>query len=336
MALAIGYFIFSLFYFVSSIIACISLFTVAGDYAVSDTLVGVAFVSLFAIIILLSGVGSFYTFIHFHTLRLFLYDNGLIHVWKTSIQVIFWQNVRTVWHNEIVTRGSEGEKTSSHIYIISCDDDTVMVISKLSGFNKIQKIGRAIEKETARYLFPAALNSYQMEQRVVFGPLTVTREGLSHASEMLPWHEVQDIKIVDGMIMIMKQGKKESWASVGLITVPNVDVFKKLVQHINVELARELFPAILQRYQIGQPIVFGSLTATHEGLFYRSRRLPWIAVKIERKIKSNEISASRLVIKQRGRPFAWASVDLDMPHVHVFKMLIDHMKDASPGRFSSN
>jgi hypothetical protein len=92
----------------------------------------------------------------------------------------------------------------------------------------------AYEVGTAPYIFPRVLNTYQMSQAVVFGPLTVTPWGLSYREKTLPWTEMKSIKIDEnyGQIAIKKQGKLFGWASVALSDLPNVEVFRMLVQHV--------------------------------------------------------------------------------------------------------
>ena len=282
-----------------------------------------------AILSLLLGSSSLYEAIETRTLRLLLYDEGLIFVQQTSLQAISWRQVQAVWH-QVIDESSPTDTTPStrHIYTVSCTDGTKMIIGKTYQLEQMERIGLLIEKATARYLFLPALNTYQMGQPVLFGPLMVNREGLSHRSQMLLWSEVRCIKRWYGTIVIKKQGKWVAWASVNLAAVPNVEVFKRLVQHVIAEAARQLFPAILNRYQMGQPVVFGSLTVTREGLSHRSQRLPWTRIK-RRSILANEISESRLVIREPGKRFAWASVNLDALQVEVFWMLVDHMRGVS-------
>jgi hypothetical protein len=195
-------------------------------YALVCTAVGIAvYVPLFV-----------YRVIRNRTLRLFVYDDGLIHVWHASLQAIYWQNVQAVWHDVIAETHSEYQYTPSyrHVYIVSCTDGTKITLGKTDyEFDNMKQLVKSIEGETARYLFPAVLNTYQVGQPVVFGPLTVTQEGLSHGSDMLLWSEVKSIKIeTSGRIVIGKQGKRSNWASVKLGDVPNVEVFKMLVHHI--------------------------------------------------------------------------------------------------------
>ena len=249
----------------------------------------------------------------------------------TSLQVIPWQNVQAVWHHKIVSNSGPPtyESSSRHIYTVGCTDGTKITIGNIYQSKNIEQIGHMIEKETARYLFPAIWNSYQMGQPIVFGPLTVTSEGLSHQSHLLLWSEMKRIKIVCGTIEIKKHGKRFDWVSVKLVDVPNIEVFKRLVQHVTSEAARQLFPAILSSYQMGQPIVFGSLTVTPEGLSHGSRMLPWTRITT-RSIRPDEISDSRLIIREPGKRFVWASVDLaDVPQIEVFWMLVRHIRSVS-------
>ena len=260
------------------------------------------------------------------TQSVFVYDDGLINVWHTSLQVIYWQRVQAVWHKVTEIRLQQGS-IYAHVYTVSCTDGTKLKFYENTVRNMLQ-LGKLIEEETAHYLFPAILNAYQVGQPVVFGSLTMTREGLSYRSKMLLWGEVKSIKIENWAIVLRKQGKRSDWASVKLGVVPNVEVFKRLVRHVIAETARQLFPAILNRYQMGQPVVFGSLTVTQEGLSHRSHRLPWTRIK-RRRILANEISESRLVIRELGKLFSWASVNLDAPQIEVFWMLVDHIRGVS-------
>jgi hypothetical protein len=69
---------------------------------------------------------------------------------------------------------------------VSSSDGTTLILGKVYHFEQMEQIGQWIEKATARYLYPTALNQYQMGQPVLFGPLTITPEGLSHQSHLLP------------------------------------------------------------------------------------------------------------------------------------------------------
>jgi hypothetical protein len=62
----------------------------------------------------------------------------------------------------------------------------------------------------------------------------VTPQALSYGVKTFPWAEMKSIKIDEsyGQIVIKKQGKRFIWASIALGEVPNVEVFRMLVEHI--------------------------------------------------------------------------------------------------------
>lgn len=169
-------------------------------------------------------------------MRVFVYDYGLIHIGRKSRQCIYWQNVQTVWHKvvEDTSTDSDGHSKTTyiHTYTVNCIDGTQLKLDQT--FAHLLQLGRSLEVGTAPYIFPGILKMYQMSRSVVFGSVTVTPQGLSYGAKTLPWAEVKSIKIDEyyGQIVIKKQGKLFIWASIALGDVPNVEVFRMLVQHI--------------------------------------------------------------------------------------------------------
>jgi hypothetical protein len=193
----------------------------------------ILFIWLFIVGLILYGLVETY---RNRVLRVFVYDYGLIHVGREFHQSIYWQNVEAVWHNveKHTSTDSKGHSTTTyiHTYTVRCIDGTQLKLDRT--FARLQQLGKSIEVGTAPYIFPRVLKVYQMSQAVVFGPLTVAPWGLSYGGKTLPWTEMKSIKIDEnyGLIAIKKQGKLFGWASVALSDLPNVEVFRMLVQHI--------------------------------------------------------------------------------------------------------
>ena len=169
-------------------------------------------------------------------LRVFVYDNGLIYVGQNSLQCIYWQNVQTVWHKveRQTSSNSNGYSriTIKHTYTVNCIDGTFLKLDDT--FAHVRQLGGSLEVETAPYILPGVLSTYQMSQSVVFGPLAVTPEGLRYGAKTLPWTEMESININEyhGQIVIKKRGNLLVWASIGLGNLPNIEVFRMLIQHI--------------------------------------------------------------------------------------------------------
>ncbi len=166
-------------------------------------------------------------------LRVHVYDLGLIYWQGRSPQPVYWQDVLEVRHKVRTYRGGGALlwlRWTSHVYTLSCASSKP---HKLRWIFMTQELGRSIEEGTSRYLFPTALNIYQMHYAVIFGPLIVTPQGLYYGPDLLPWNNVASIRI-GSRLVIRQQGKRKwfRWASVKLAEVPNIEVFRTLVPHI--------------------------------------------------------------------------------------------------------
>ena len=191
------------------------------------------------IFIIFPGVGIVRAYRN-RVLRVFVYDAGLLYLGRTSTQAVRWQNIQAVWHKVVVethtsTDGKGHTSTSTsykHIYTLALTDGATLKLDET--FAKLRELGKAIEIETAPILFPMALRTYQAYQTVQFGPISLTPQALYHRNNMLPWNELKSINIDEshGNIIIKKHGKLFRWGSASLGDVPNIEVFRMLVQHI--------------------------------------------------------------------------------------------------------
>jgi hypothetical protein len=166
-------------------------------------------------------------------LRVFVYDYGFIYVGRKDRQALYWQDIEAVWHKVKLRRARRSSyRTFVHTYIVNGIDGTQLELDNT--FAHLRDLGRSLEVGMALYIFPRVLKTYQMSQAVVFGLLTVTTLGLSYRAETLPWTEMKSIKIDEyiGEIVIKRQGQLLSWASIELGDLPNVEVFRMLIQHI--------------------------------------------------------------------------------------------------------
>jgi hypothetical protein len=169
-------------------------------------------------------------------MRVFVYDYGLIHRGQKSQQTIYWRDVRAVWHQvqKHTSTDSDGYSTTTivHTYTVDCIDGTRLKLDKT--FAHLRHLGRSLEIGTAPYIFPGIFHAYQRSQPVVFGLLSVTPQGLWYRAKTLPWTEMKSITIdeYNGRVVIKKQGKLFGWASIELGDLPNVEVFRMLIQHI--------------------------------------------------------------------------------------------------------
>jgi hypothetical protein len=166
-------------------------------------------------------------------LRVFIYDDGLIYVGRGSaMQTMRWQDIEAVKHNVVEHSDSEGGRTVKHYYTLNLFDGSSLTLDRT--FTNVRQLGKTIEVETAHYLYPLILDTYRTAHSATFGPLVVVPHGLYYRSGLLPWNEIKSIKIDEdrGYVTIKQSGKLLASARVPLRMMPNIEVFRMLVEHV--------------------------------------------------------------------------------------------------------
>lgn len=159
----------------------------------------------------------------------FFYEQGLVDVLGKRIIVVRYENIATVWQKVVKTKVSVyfiplGTATN-YFYSIQTDEGVKLNFSE-------KEAGELIQDEVYRYKMPQAVANYNAGNNVDFGPLAVSKQGISSRKETLPWSEIKDIRINDGVVYIDKQGGWFSWAVVGVEEIGNFYIFLSLLDRI--------------------------------------------------------------------------------------------------------
>ncbi len=173
-------------------------------------------------------------------LRVHIYTDGFAFLGQNTLEVVHWQEVRSVLHSVTQHRSTSTDSDGStstttsyhHTYTIECWPGNGVKLD--ATFARLRELGKTIERETAHYLYPNAWQEYQSGRTVMFGALSVSPQGLAYQGNILPWSALNEITMNEsrGFITIKQQGAFFRWANVSLSTVPNIEVFKALVNHI--------------------------------------------------------------------------------------------------------
>ena len=199
----------------------------------------------FGLIIMLVGLGLIIKAYLNRNLRVLIYEYGLVFIKRSGTEVIRWDQIAFVWHKvkkttstNTTTNYSTGYTTTTtstridHSYIVQRVDGAKIVFDQT--FSRLRELGKTIEQESARYLYPQAVAAYNTGRPLVFGKMTVRRAGLSDGRKTLSWNELKSIKVDanNGAIAIRKQGKWLNWSNISLSETPNIIVFEALVNGI--------------------------------------------------------------------------------------------------------
>jgi hypothetical protein len=87
-----------------------------------------------------------------------------------------------------------------------------------------------VQRATFRELWPVAAARLRAGKPVAFGPFEVSRAGLRHEKNLLPWADLGEVAVVGKNLSVKRKGKWLAWAAKELDAVPNSHVFLALVE----------------------------------------------------------------------------------------------------------
>jgi len=121
----------------------------------------------------------------------------------------------TVWYD---LERSRRRIMGTTITITRADGEQLAVMSTLDGF---AELGRRIQDETFRRLFPLILAELYRGAVLPFGPLSCDRNQIVFGKKELAWVELESINRVVDQLHLKRKGTKKAWAKCTLSEVPN-------------------------------------------------------------------------------------------------------------------
>jgi hypothetical protein len=118
--------------------------------------------------------------------------DGLLRLWHDEVESVRWDEIRELW------RDRQGN------YAFSRADGTRFIINHV--FRHAEELGATLEEEVTRQLLPQVLTIYHSGERVRFGQVQVSRQGISIGGDMLPWDRVGEVQMHGGLLVIKQQG----------------------------------------------------------------------------------------------------------------------------------
>jgi hypothetical protein len=197
------------------------------------SLVGIADGAGVALGVLLTpmGICGVLWCVNFLSLKVQLYEYGIVHLHNGRKRVIPWEEILSVKQaiTEIYHNGSYSG-TNYH-YTLELEDGTRLVYTNYR-LQNVEKLGEAIIEKTSDLLLQQAREDYQRGKLVEFGPLGVSEDGLHSGNSLLDWRDITGVKIKEGYISVSKRGKWFNWCNVAASSIPNLSVFLELVNEI--------------------------------------------------------------------------------------------------------
>ena len=95
-----------------------------------------------------------------------------------------------------------------------------------------RELGRTIEREITRRRIASDWQQIKQGEKLRFGPLCISKEGMYKGSDLVPWDQISQVHIFQGVIAIAKDGVPQKWPLVRIARIPNFFLFVALIHQL--------------------------------------------------------------------------------------------------------
>jgi hypothetical protein len=126
------------------------------------------------------------------SVRISVYEGGLVYQKRHDHKVILWSDIRYIRHMVCrIYTGSGAPRVAVHTYGFHKRDGETLLTLNFDDFDGLWqpqkgRIVEMIEQATSAMLSPSALEVYQQDKDCLFGDITLSLRGVSYSGKMLP------------------------------------------------------------------------------------------------------------------------------------------------------
>jgi hypothetical protein len=159
-------------------------------------------------------------------LRVLIFPEGLVRLWKEDAQALFWDEVDKLWKKKSQGHWARAWQGALIVKIQRNDGSSIEFDDSLPQLDKLSDI---LHRQTLPHLLPGAIEAYASGQSLDFGKLRVDRAGLKNETDVIRWSDIQEIKVGDDQLSVYKKGKWSRWCQTPVAEIPNAHVLRALL-----------------------------------------------------------------------------------------------------------
>jgi hypothetical protein len=160
-----------------------------------------------------------------------VYEKGFVIRDRKGVRPWRWEEIISL--TSAVTRHyTNGVYTgTTHVYTLYNRQGERLVLNDV--FTKIEEVAKNIEESIFPLLYARAADEYNAGQRLVHGPVAVSKEGIQIGKKTYPWQEVKEVSIHQGILKVSKKdGGWFSGASASAASIPNLRVLLTIINQV--------------------------------------------------------------------------------------------------------
>jgi hypothetical protein len=164
---------------------------------------------------------------------LYLYENGLILVSGRGMDAFAWDAVEELRVSGV--RIGAADTVSWRCGLLRADGTEAVLGPEFPG---VHDVVEAVSEAVTDRLLPKYLSRVEAGGKVRFGPFAISRDGIEKDGDELPWPEVAEVEITNGMVLVNRRDRLAGMtATAG--EVPNAVAFSELARRVRQDVRNE-------------------------------------------------------------------------------------------------
>ena len=158
-----------------------------------------------------------------------VYERGFACRDRTGLQTWRWDEILTM--TSAVTRHyTNGIYTgTTHRYTLL--DRQNQRLKLVDTIGRVEDLAKVIDTNIFPRLYPRAVDQYNAGELLLFGPVTISKQGMTIGKKTYPWGEVKQVSIHHGTLRVTrKEGGRSSGGRAAASAIPNIHVLLAIIQ----------------------------------------------------------------------------------------------------------
>jgi hypothetical protein len=160
-----------------------------------------------------------------------VYDRGFAVRDRKGIQIWRWEEIVSLTADVTRHHTAGIYIGTTHVYRLYNRQNQRLVLGDM--YTKVEELAKVIQDAIFPILYDQAAKKYNSGQRLIFGPVAISKAGTQIGNRTYPWTEVQQVSIQRGILKVSKKGGGWfSGVSASAADIPNLSVLLNIIRQV--------------------------------------------------------------------------------------------------------
>jgi hypothetical protein len=160
-----------------------------------------------------------------------VYERGFACRDRTGLQTWRWDDILTM--TSAVTRHYHTGIYAGTTHVYTLLDRRNQRLKLVDAIDRVEDLAKVIDTNIFPRLYPRAVDKYNAGELLPFGPVAISKQGMTIGKKTYPWGEVKQVSIHHGILKVTrKEGGRFSGGRAAASAIPNIHVLLAIIQQV--------------------------------------------------------------------------------------------------------